>query len=159
MTEKKAVQKALPFKDYDGGWTGVPNAIFELYSFHKKFTGACLRVYLYLLHRHNQKEGYAWPTQDQMADDLCLNRRTVRTAIKSLKELDLIEVVRNPEYSNDVYFLKRPISDRHLFEQKFPEAKERREKHEEARELDKKERYEARAEFERKRELARKGQL
>nr|WP_232900785.1 helix-turn-helix domain-containing protein [Lysinibacillus fusiformis] len=98
-------QKVLPFK-YDAGWTGVPNAIFELYSFHPKFTGATLRVYLYLLHRFNHTEGYAWPTQDQIADALCVSRSTVVTAISTLKELDLILVKRNPTYDNDVYFFK-----------------------------------------------------
>lgn len=159
VSEAKEVQNALPWPQYNAGWTGVPNTIFENYSFHPKFTGACLRVYMFLLHRYNQRYGYAYPTQDQMADDLCLSRSAVKTAIKSLKELELIETERNPDHSNDVYFLKRPIANRTTFELKFPEAKAKRIRHEESREKDKRERHETKAAFEAKRKLAREGLL
>ncbi|QSB09310.1 helix-turn-helix domain-containing protein [Lysinibacillus fusiformis] len=164
MTEKTeapkelVVQKALPFK-YDAGWTGVPNTIFETYSFHPKFTGSTMLVYLYLLLRHNHNEGYAWPTHDQIADAICISRTTVGSAIRALKELDLIIVERNPTHGNDVYFFKRPIDDRSTFERKFPEALEKRIKHEQSRLLDIQQRHERKEEFEAKRRAAKQGLL
>lgn len=152
------VQKALPFK-YDAGWTGVPNTIFETYSFHPKFTGSTMLVYLYLLLRHNHNEGYAWPTHDQIADAICISRTTVGSAIRALKELDLIIVERNPTHGNDVYFFKRPIDDRSTFERKFPEALEKRIKHEQSRLLDIQQRHERKEEFEAKRRAAKQGLL
>ncbi len=152
------VQKALPFK-YDAGWTGVPNTIFETYSFHPKFTGSTMLVYLYLLLRYNHNEGYAWPTHDQIADAICISRTTVGSAIRALKELDLIIVERNPTHGNDVYFFKRPIDDRSTFERKFPEALEKRIKHEQSRLLDIQQRHERKEEFEAKRRAAKRGLL
>ncbi len=152
------IQKALPFK-YDAGWTGVPNTIFETYSFHPKFTGSTMLVYLYLLLRHNHNEGYAWPTHDQIADAICISRTTVGSAIRALKELDLIIVERNPTHGNDVYFFKRPIDDRSTFERKFPEALEKRIKHEQSRLLDIQQRHERKEEFEAKRRAAKQGLL
>lgn len=152
------VQKALPYK-YDAGWTGVPNTIFETYSFHPKFTGSTMLVYLYLLLRHNHNEGYAWPTHDQIADAICISRTTVGSAIRALKELDLIIVERNPTHGNDVYFFKRPIDDRSTFERKFPEALEKRIKHEQSRLLDIQQRHERKEEFEAKRRAAKQGLL
>ncbi|MGE7748840.1 helix-turn-helix domain-containing protein [Lysinibacillus fusiformis] len=118
MTEQKQTieaQTALPYK-YDGGWTGIPNAIFEIYAFHPKYTPACTNVYLFLLHRHNKRYGYAFPTQDQIADALCTSRSTVSTAIGTLKRLGLIDVERHPDHDNVVYFFKRPIDNRQSFE-------------------------------------------
>lgn len=161
MTEQKQTieeQKVLPFK-YDAGWTGVPNAIFELYSFHPKFTGATLRVYLYLLHRFNHTEGYAWPTQDQIADALCVSRSTVVTAISTLKELDLILVNRNPTYDNDVYFFKRPITNRTAFDHRFPDALAKRIKHERSRLADIQQRHERKQAFEKIQAAAKDGLL
>lgn len=158
VSKELVVQKALPFR-YDAGWTGVPNTIFETYSFHPKFTGSTMLVYLYLLLRHNHTEGYAWPTHDQIADAICISRTTVGSAIRALKELDLIIVERNPTHGNDVYFFKRPIDDRSTFERKFPEALEKRIKHEQSRLLDIQQRHERKEEFEAKRRAAKQGLL
>lgn len=158
VEEVKEIQKALPFQ-YDAGWTGVPNTIFENYSFHPKFTGACLRVYMFLLHRYNQRYGYAYPTQDQIADGICLSRSRVSTTIKVLRELELIDIMRNPDHDNDVYFLKRPIADRATFESRFPEALDKRIKHEETRKKDRQQRHDKKVEFDAKREAARRGLL
>lgn len=157
-TQTIEVQEVLPFK-YDAGWTGVPNSIFEIYSFHPKFTGATMLVYLFLLHRHNHKEGYAWPTHDQIADAVCVSRTTVGSSIRALKEFELILVERNPTHGNDVYFFKRPISDRSKFERKFPEALAKRIKHEQSRLLDIQQRHERKEAFEARRRAAKQGLL
>ncbi len=157
-TQTNDVQKALPYK-YDAGWTGIPNAIFELYAFHPKYTATCTSVYLFLLHRHNSKYGYAFPTQDQIADALCLSRSAVNTAISTLKFLVLIDAERNPDHDNVVYFLKRPIDNRLSFEIRFPEAKTRRLKHEASREQDKQKRHKRQTEFREKQAAAKAGLL
>lgn len=164
MTNEKQVigekeqAKALPFK-YDAGWTAMPNALFEIYTFHPKFTAACTNVYLFLLHRHNVKYGYAFPTQDQIADALCISRSTVNTAIGTLKALELIDVERHPDHDNVVYFLKRPIDNIMTFEMRFPEAKINRLRHEESRERDKQKRHDRQSQFREKQAAAKAGLL
>lgn len=161
MTEQKQTieaQTALPYK-YDAGWTGIPNAIFEIYAFHPKYTPACTNVYLFLLHRHNKRYGYAFPTQDQIADALCMSRSTVSTAIGTLKHLGLIEVERHPDHDNVVYFFKRPIDNRLSFEIRFPDAKTKRLKHEASREQDKQKRHDRQSQFREKQAAAKAGLL
>ena len=158
VNEVKEQAKALPFK-YDAGWTAVPNAIFEIYPFHPKFTAACTNIYLFLLHRHNAKYGYAFPTQDQIADALCISRSTVNTSIRTLKSLGLIDVERHPDHDNVVYFMKRPIDNILTFELKFPEAKANRLKHEASRESDKQKRHDRQSQFREKQAAAKAGIL
>ncbi|MCY9547305.1 helix-turn-helix domain-containing protein [Lysinibacillus xylanilyticus] len=139
-------QSVLPFK-YDSGWTGIPNAIFEIYSFHPKFTASCLKVYIFLLHRYNISLGYAFPTHDQIADTLGLNRITVVRAIKALKELDLIVVDKSHTCDNDVYYFKSPLTERNAFEQRFPEAIYKRIEHKKTRLKDAQTRHERKVDF------------
>jgi len=138
--------EALPFK-YEAGWSGIPNAIFELYSFHPKFTASCLMVYIFLIHRYNASIGYAYPTHDQMADALGLSRLTIIKSIKALKELDLIIVDKISTYDNAVYFFKAPLSERSIFEDRFPEAIDKRLKHEKTRLNDSNTRHERKENF------------
>lgn len=148
MTEqsKKQVQKALPFKN-KVGFTGLPNEIFDIYVSHPKFTGNCVLVYMYLLHKYNGEQGYAWPTQDQIADATFLSRRQVIRIISVLESVGLIRTLYNSDYGNNAYVPLKPISSLDVFEATFPEAIENRAKFEAARVTDKEPRKKRQTDF------------
>ena len=148
MTEqpKKPVQKALPFKNKHG-FTGLPNEIFKLYVSHPQWTANCLLVYMYLLHRYNEEWHYAFPSQDTIADNTFIDRRSISGIIKRLEVMELITVMYNGDYGNHVYLLKKPISNRDEFEERFPEARAKREKFESKRTVDREGRQKRRADF------------
>lgn len=143
---KESVQKALPFKN-KLGFTALPNEIFGIYVSHPKFNGNCVLVYMFLLHRYNESEKYAWPTQDQIADATFISRRSVGSILKTLEELELIRKIYNADYGNHAYVPLKPISTREEFEVKFPAAIEKRVKFEASREEDKAERGKRKADF------------
>lgn len=143
---KKSVQKALPIKN-KLGFTALPNEIFDIYVSHPKFNGNCVLVYTYLLNRYNVDEGYAWPTQDQIADATFISRTSVNTYIKTLETVGLIRTVYNGDYGNNVYIPLKPISSRAEFEQTFPVAVQHREKFEASRHRDMDKRGERQRDF------------
>lgn len=146
MTETKRVQKALPFKN-KLGFTGLPNEIFNIYVSHPKFNGNCVLVYMYLLHQYNEEQGYAWPTQDQIADSTFLSRRQVIRIISVLETVGLIKTLYNADYGNNAYVPLKPISSQEVFEATFPEATENRIKVEASRMADKEPRKKRQADF------------
>lgn len=146
MTEIKKTQKALPFKN-KLGFTALPNEIFNIYASHPKFNGNCVMVYMYLLHQFSEEQGYAWPTQDQIADATFISRRQVVRVISVLESIGLIKTLANSDYGNNVYVPLKPISSREAFEATFPEAIENRAKFEATRALDKAPRKKRQAEF------------
>lgn len=147
MTEQsKKVQKALPFKN-KLGFTALPNEIFDIYVSHPKFNGNCVLVYMYLLHQFNEEEGYAWPTQDQIADATFISRRQLNRIIPVLESVGLIRKLYNADYSNNVYVPLKPISSREMFEATFPDAIENRAKFEAARDADKEPRKKRQTDF------------
>ena len=142
----KPKQKALPFKN-DRGFTGLPNEIFDIYVSHPKFNGNCVLVYMYLLLRFNETEGYAWPTQDQIADATFLSRRQVIRIISVLESVGLIRTLYNANYGNNVYVPLKPISSREVFEATFPDAIEKRMKFDASRKADKEPREKRQGDF------------
>ena len=147
MTEQsKKVQKALPFKNMLG-FTALPNEIFDIYVSHPKFNGNCVLVYMYLLHHFNEEQGYAWPTQDQIADATFISRRQVNRVIAVLESVGLIRTLYNGDYGNNVYIPLKPISSREMFEATFPDAIENRAKFEAARDADKEPRKKRQTDF------------
>lgn len=143
---KNSVQKALPFKN-KLGFTALPNEIFHIYVSHPKFNGNCVLVYMCLLDHYNEKEKYAWPTQDQIADATFISRKSVRKLLKTLEEVELIRRLYNADYGNHAYIPLKPVSTREEFEAKFPLAVEKRRKFEESREADKADRGKRQADF------------
>lgn len=126
MTEKE--KKALPF-DTSKGFSAVPSVIFTLYTKHPDFDTYTLAVYAYLLSRHNDKYGFAFPAIDEIAYTLHISDTKVKRAIKTLKELCLIRVERNAGFLNNVYYFEKPIENDAEFFARFKEVEEAERKH------------------------------
>ena len=148
MTEepKKSVQKALPFKN-KLGFTALPNEMFKLYVSHPQWTANCLLVYMYLLHQYNEEWHYAFPSQDTIADNTFIDRRSLPGIIKRLEAMELITAMYNADYGNKVYLFNKPISNRDEFEERFPDARLRREAFESKRKVDREGRQKRQADF------------
>jgi len=128
MSEEKKEKKALPFEVSDG-FTAIPSAVFTLYMKHPDFDVYTLTVYTYLLMRHNDKYGFAFPTIDEIAYTLHISDTKVKRAIKTLKKLELIRVDRNDGFLNNVYYFVKPIEDEAQFFVRFKEVEEAERKH------------------------------
>lgn len=142
---------ALPF-EVTKGFTAVPNVVFYEYLAHPDFKLTTLLVYVLLIDYYNENAGgegvsYAYPTHDQIAKKLLMSRKTVRTAIGTLKQLGLINVHHNPIGNNDVYTFNRPIESAVLFDERFPQAVEYRKKRHKAIERDSDSRQNRQAKF------------
>lgn len=146
MMTTKIVTKALPFKN-EAGFTAMPNEILRVYTKHPKFNGNTLLVYMYLLDKFNLEFRYAFPTQDQIADETFLSRQTVITAINTLINLRLINKVYNSDYGNNVYTFNKPIHDSEVFAKEFEEVGANVLKFEEKRKKDAGSREERRSKF------------
>lgn len=147
--ETKEKSKALPVH-IKGNWTAFPNNVLRYYFFHPRFKWVHCVLYLYLLDKYNAKEGYAWPTQDTMADELATTRVTIRSAIQVLEELDLLHKDKHPEYGNHIYVPLNPVRTIEELEAKFPEVMEFRRKHFEQRDADREARGRDVSEFRKK---------
>lgn len=145
----KTTNKALPFKNAIG-YTAMPNEVLKIFVGHPKFDGKCVLVYLYLLDKYNANFKYAFPTQDQIADETFISRQSVIRALAVLEELNLIQAIYNTDYGNNVYVFKKPITNREEFEQQFPEVVDYRLKFEASRTKDKEKRHERKADYQAK---------
>lgn len=143
--ETKEKSKALPFQ---GTWTAAPNDVIRNYWVHPKFSPLCFAIYMHLLDRFNADEGYAYPTQDQIADTLLVSRQIVNARLKELEEIELIKIMKSPYGSNLVYIPLKPLKSIEEIEARFPEVIEYRLKHKERREKDRASRDQRKAEFE-----------
>ncbi|OMC80921.1 helix-turn-helix domain-containing protein [Viridibacillus sp. FSL H8-0123] len=146
ITDEKKKAQVLPFK-VAKGFAALPKSVLYMYSGHPEVKPATLSVYALLLDYHDEKLGYAFPTQDQIADALFISRSTVSAAITTLKRLELINTHENPRFGNLVYTFIRPIELLQTFEEKFPEAKTYREEKEAARKRDIEGRHKRQEEF------------
>lgn len=118
IKEEKA--KAVPFP-VKRGWTGVPNSIFTVYSKHPEMNSTALLVYGYLLHRYNEKFGYAFPSQGEMAIDLGVSPRTIKAAVAKLKKVGLIETEISRRFNNNCYFFPPVCETIEELKERFPE--------------------------------------
>ncbi len=128
---KENQKRALPF-EVTSGYVGVPNAVMAHYFYHPKFNGSCLAVYTYLLARHNDEYGYAFPTHEQMAKALVVSDRTVRNALRTLQDVQLIDVSENGPFGNHIYRFLTPVEGAEDFFARFPEAAENKRKKDES---------------------------
>lgn len=113
-------QKAVPFP-VKRGWTGVPNAIFKVYSKHPDVNLRAVQVYGYLLMNHNDEFGYAYPSQVKIAIDLGVSRDTIVKAIASLLKVGLIEVEFSSKFNGNQYFFPTICETIEELVAKFPE--------------------------------------
>lgn len=125
--------KALPFP---GTFTAAPNDVLRNYWVHPRFSGNCFAVYMFLLDRYNADKGYAWPTQDQIADALLMSRPTVVKMLKDLAYLRLITILNSPVGTNKVYVPMKPLGSIEEVESAFPEVSDYRREFEEKRKRD-----------------------
>lgn len=75
--------------------------------------------------RHNEKAGYAWPSQARIAADGCISIKTVKRAIEGLKAQGLVKVFRQSKkrdegYASNRYYLvghspRIPADGTHFF--------------------------------------------
>ena len=82
------------------GFTQVPNFILK----SKKLTAGDKMTFAMLLSYAWQKD-FCYPGQKRLAEDLGLTDRSVRTHIKSLETVGLLEIKRPGQGKNNVYVL------------------------------------------------------
>ncbi|MGE7944219.1 hypothetical protein ACQKNB_19265 [Lysinibacillus xylanilyticus] len=71
--------------------------MFKLYVSHPQWTA---------------KWHYAFPSQDTIADNTFIDRRSLPGIIKRLEAMELITAMYNADYGNKVYLFNKPISNR-----------------------------------------------
>jgi len=110
-------------------YTKVSNSLLDLYMARlPDFKTDHVLLYITLYRYYNEKYGYAFPDTYELALKLnCWDRKVIELK-KTLIKYELIEKDRHPDFGNDVYFIKEPISDEAEFYTKWPEAKEHYEK-------------------------------
>lgn len=118
--EVKTTSKALPF-EVERGWTGVPNAIFTVYTKHPEINSTALLVYTYLLRLHNDDYGYAYPSQVDMAINFGVKTGAIKDAVARLRNAGLITTKFNIRHSNNNYFFNKPVETVEELLEKFPE--------------------------------------
>lgn len=71
----------------------------------KNITSNEFRVYSYLLLRHNEEKGYAYPAIETIADRIGVSQATVKRSIKKLEKLGYIEISKRKSISgnNNLY--------------------------------------------------------
>lgn len=121
--EQKQTGKAVPFP-VKRGWVGVPNSIYTVYSKHPGMNWRDAAVYAYLLINHNDKYDYAYPSQVKMAIDLGVSLPTIKRSVKSLSDLDLIEIVYSSKYNGNQYYFNPVCETIEELVGKFPGIKE-----------------------------------
>lgn len=123
LTEQQTKKGALPFAT-NAGFTQVPNVVMRHYLHYPKFNGNTVIVYGYIIAMYNAKYGYAFPTQDQMAQALNMTDKTVGTHVKLLETVGLIGIGKRGKFGNQTYVLLQPIEDAERFYREYPLAAE-----------------------------------
>ena len=54
---------------------------------------------------YNEQEGYAWPTQEQLAEEFGVTERAIRKWIAELQKQGVIVVKKAPKGRNNVYYM------------------------------------------------------
>lgn len=122
MSEKEP-SKALPF-DTEKGFTSIPNAVCMYYIRHPRFNPTAERVYRYLISRHNENYGYAFPSWSAIRENTGVSQGTLKTALDSLEALGLINRENHSNessYDNKIYTFNVPIEDEDEFNRRFGE--------------------------------------
>lgn len=98
------------YKNMKGNFTQIPNDVFIVIDNLGSF-----KVYCYLCKMYNRDSQYAFPTIEQIARDCNIGTTTVKRAIKELKELKLIEILKfekkSSKYANNSYRIFYPVLD------------------------------------------------
>lgn len=118
----KKENRVLPFET-TMGFAALPTAVCQFYVRHPLFTPSAERLYRYLLQRHNDAYGYAWPSYSVIRRETGIaSDTTISRALKALESLGLIErhEHRNTSgWSNNYYTFRRPIENEAEFMRRF----------------------------------------
>jgi DNA-binding MarR family transcriptional regulator len=144
------MRKEFPF-ELTNGFLAIPNEVRKFYVKHPKIKPIHILVYGALLDYYSALEGYAYPTQDRLAADLCVSKPTVQTALETLEEVRLIRAEKHPYFGNNVYYFEEPARSIEEFFARFPEAREYAEQDEEKRERRRRENAEYKRKWEERR--------
>ena len=106
------------------GFVQVPNALFTYYNYFPQYNGSTTQVYAYLKRMTNDNYGYAFPTEMQAMEDLVMTDSSFRKHVKTLQNCGLLDVQRRrgQRFSNNIYYVKEPLTDLRIFLETFPEA-------------------------------------
>ena len=97
-----------------------------LYSLDKNFTKVCntmikyipnahaFKVYCYLCYRYNRQYQYAFPSLTTIANETCMNRKTVQRAIKWLEDQKYVVKYKrkDSEWMNNCYYVRYVVEER-----------------------------------------------
>ena len=75
----------MPTEKLNGNFFIVPNSIFQKKLKPRDFAVYCCQT------MHSDKNGYCYPSRKLIAEECCIDKKTVDTAIGNLLELELIE--------------------------------------------------------------------
>lgn len=102
------------------------NSLKRIYTKHPKFNGNTRLIYELIFDYWNDQYGYAFPTQYDLARDSGLSVASVKTQIKTLTQLDLLQPKKADVNGrkNNVYIVKQPVRAIDEFYRKFPEVRD-----------------------------------
>lgn len=103
-------------------FTKAPNALFMFYTRLADFKADHAMMYTVLVHFYNDKHGYAYPTQQELALRLNCGINKPAQLIKVLEKYGLVTKVRNKQLGNYKYFLELPLDNEADFYTKYPQA-------------------------------------
>lgn len=98
-----------PYKVLNQNFTQVANSMFEyiedVYAY---------KIYVYLCHRYNSDNEYAFPSINTIAKDCKISRGKVQNSLKYLEERRFIVKFKrkNSEYMNNCYYINYVVEDK-----------------------------------------------
>lgn len=101
-------------KRTSSGWSKMPHKFIDLYA--PVIGHMAVAVYV-AIKRHVNKERLAWPSNELIASELRMSRRSVIRSIKKLKECDLVIVIKKKyktRWSHNEYYLTKVCEWRKL---------------------------------------------
>lgn len=103
----------MPTEKLNGNFFIVPNSIFQ-----KKLKPRDFAVYCCLT-THSDKNGYCYPSRKLIAEECCIDKKTVDTAIGNLLELELIEKANRSIEGKKTSNRYRVLQWKYILERKF----------------------------------------
>jgi DNA-binding MarR family transcriptional regulator len=122
--------KKFPY-ELENGFLAIPNEVRKVYVKHPKIKPIHVLLYGVLIDKYSETDGYAFPTQEALAEELCVSKPTIVAALKTLEEVRLIQTVENKRFGNNVYYFEKPARSVEELIEWFPEIKEHVDKTEE----------------------------
>lgn len=122
MSNEPKKAGVLPFETAMG-FTALPTAVCQFYVRHPKYNATAERLYRYLLQRHNEAWGYAWPSYSVIRRETGIaSNATISKAIDALEYLELVERHSRRSdngWSNNYYTFIAPIENETEFLRKW----------------------------------------